>query len=112
MAMDPAKRVSHYDILQVTPQASDEDIKRAYRRLAMHHHPDRHPRNRKLAELRFKLITEAYASLKTQEHRARYNLTLPVKSAPAKNDNAHKSSWLEQFAEIFRPAHKPEKSRV
>ena len=63
MAMDPAKRVSHYDILQVTPQASDEDIKRAYRRLAMHHHPDRHPRNRKLAELRFKLITEAYASL-------------------------------------------------
>ena len=115
--MDRRPPVSHYDILQVTPQAGDDEIKRAYRRMALHHHPDRHPRNRKLAELRFKLITEAYANLKTAEKRIQYNRSVnippPPAHIPAKNDNAaHMASWLAPLADIFRPVKKPEQNRV
>ena len=88
---------SYYQILQVTPQSSDEEIKRAYRRLALRHHPDRNPKNRRLSELRFRLITEAYAGLSTGEKRAQYN-----RSISPQNDN-QKTSWLTGF---FRPVKK------
>lgn len=92
---------SYYEILNVSPQASDHDIKQAYRRLAMQYHPDRNPHNRQLYELRFHLINEAYAQLKTQEQRARYNRALRMK---AQNDNEGQSSFFAQLAGIFKPA--------
>ena len=52
-----------YKVLGVTPLASEEEIKDAYRKLAMEYHPDRNP-NDEYAEQRFKEITEAYTSLR------------------------------------------------
>ena len=96
--------VCYYDVLQVSPRSDDDEIKRAYRRLAMVYHPDLNPQNRPLAELRFRLINEAYAHLKTREKRARYNLNQKARAAAAGNDNraAAPASWLEQVAAFFR----------
>ncbi len=62
----------YYKILGVDKKASEEDIKKAYRKLAMKHHPDRNPGN-KSAEDKFKEINEAYEVLGDAEKRARYD---------------------------------------
>jgi curved DNA-binding protein len=61
----------YYEILGVNKSASDEEIKRAYRKLAMKYHPDKNP-NKKDAEERFKEINEAYAVLSDKEKRKQY----------------------------------------
>ena len=62
----------YYEILGVGKSASDEEMKRAYRKLAMKYHPDRNP-NKKEAEERFKEINEAYAVLSDKEKRKQYD---------------------------------------
>jgi curved DNA-binding protein len=62
----------YYQILGVNKNASDEEIKRAYRKLAMKYHPDKNP-NKKEAEERFKEINEAYAVLSDKEKRKQYD---------------------------------------
>ena len=62
----------YYDILGVNKKATDEEIKRAYRKMAMKYHPDRNP-NKKEVEERFKEINEAYAVLSDQEKRKQYD---------------------------------------
>jgi molecular chaperone DnaJ len=49
----------YHDILGVAADASKDDIKKAYRKLAMKHHPDRNPDNPE-AEAKFKEVKEAY----------------------------------------------------
>jgi curved DNA-binding protein len=61
-----------YDILGVARNASQDEIKRAYRRLAKEHHPDRNPGN-KSAEQRFKEIQAAYEVLGDPERRTQYD---------------------------------------
>jgi curved DNA-binding protein len=62
----------YYKTLGVEKNASGEDIKKAYRKLAMKFHPDRNPGN-KPAEEKFKKISEAYAVLSDQEKRKQYD---------------------------------------
>ena len=66
-----AKR-DYYEVLGVNRDASEEEIKKAYRRLAMKWHPDRNPDNPK-AEEHFKEANEAYEILTTTEKRAAYD---------------------------------------
>jgi curved DNA-binding protein len=62
----------YYKVLGVERKASEDEIKRAYRKLALKHHPDRNPNDQK-AEEKFKEINEAYQVLSDPEKRARYN---------------------------------------
>ena len=64
--------VSYYEILQISESAGDIEVRSAYHKLAKRFHPDRNKDERKLAELRFKIINEAYATLKTKEKRDAY----------------------------------------
>ncbi len=62
----------YYEVLGVNRDASDEDIKKAYRKLAMKYHPDRNPDNPK-AEEHFKEAKEAYETLSDGQKRAAYD---------------------------------------
>lgn len=66
-----AKR-DFYEVLGVAKTASDEEIKKAYRRLAMKYHPDRNPDD-KDAEEKFKEVKEAYEILSEEDKRAAYD---------------------------------------
>jgi len=63
----------YYGTLGLTPEASEQDIKKAYRKLAMQYHPDRNGGNPE-SEERLKLINEAYQILGNEEKRRRYDL--------------------------------------
>jgi curved DNA-binding protein len=62
----------YYKVLSVGREATDKEIKKAYRKLAMKYHPD-HAKGDKAAEERFKKISEAYAVLSDKEKRREYD---------------------------------------
>ncbi|MDD5613810.1 MAG: DnaJ domain-containing protein, partial [Candidatus Omnitrophica bacterium] len=65
----------YYEILGVSKSASKEEIKQAYRKLAMQYHPDRVSGDKKAdAEERFKEISEAYAVLSDDEKKSQYDI--------------------------------------
>ncbi|XP_022737851.1 dnaJ homolog subfamily B member 4-like [Durio zibethinus] len=67
--------VDYYNILKVNRHATDDDLKKAYKRLAMIWHPDKNPSyKRPEAEAKFKLISEAYDVLSDQQKRQIYDL--------------------------------------
>lgn len=65
--------VDYYNVLKVGRNATDEDLKKAYRKLAMKWHPDKNPNNKKEAEAKFKQISEAYEVLSDNQKRQIYD---------------------------------------
>ncbi|UCE80915.1 MAG: molecular chaperone DnaJ [Methanobacteriota archaeon] len=68
----PSKR-DYYEILGIDKDANSDEIKKAYRKLAMKYHPDKNKDNPKEAEEKFKELSEAYEVLADQEKRIRYD---------------------------------------
>lgn len=52
--------MDYYEVLNVERNATEDDLKKAYRKLAMRWHPDKNPTDKKEAEAKFKQISEAY----------------------------------------------------
>uniref|UniRef100_A0A670XYB6 J domain-containing protein n=1 Tax=Pseudonaja textilis TaxID=8673 RepID=A0A670XYB6_PSETE len=69
--------VNYYEVLGLNQNASQEDIKRAYRKLALKWHPDKNPYNKEDAEKKFKAVAEAYEVLSDPQKRSLYDR--PVK---------------------------------
>src|SRR3954469_3803478 len=67
-----ASKRDYYEVLGLTKEASPEQIKKAYRKLAQTYHPDRNPGDDE-AVVRFKEAAEAFEILKDPERRARYD---------------------------------------
>jgi len=63
-----------YDILEVNRNASLEDIKKSYKKLAVQFHPDKNKDNKEEAELKFKEISNAYSILSNSETRHKYDM--------------------------------------
>ena len=68
----PEQKRDYYEVLGVSKGASEEEIKKAYRKLAKQNHPDLHPGDKE-AEERFKEINEAYGILSDPEKKSRYD---------------------------------------
>lgn len=87
----------YYRTLGVTPEASSEDIKKAYRHLALKYHPDRNPDDRD-GEEQLKAINEAYQVLGDEEKRQRYDF---FHSRGLKDNAAYNEEIDDKFANDF-----------
>eukprot|EP01027_Heterolobosea_sp_BB2_P020696 GEZU01029563.1.p1 GENE.GEZU01029563.1~~GEZU01029563.1.p1 ORF type:complete len:345 (-),score=117.14 GEZU01029563.1:178-1212(-) len=66
--------MGYYEVLGVPKDAKEDEIKKAYRKLAMKWHPDKNPNNKEQAEKKFKEISEAYEVLSDEEKRKIYDM--------------------------------------
>jgi DnaJ-class molecular chaperone len=90
----------YYSILGVSETATDEELKRAYRRLALQYHPDKNPGDRE-SEERFKEISEAYAVLIDQQKRRQYDQFREARSASAGAAGGFRYSQDQIFRDLF-----------
>jgi|GEM_PF-3801453 curved DNA-binding protein CbpA len=87
---------SYYDILGVNKNSSIDEIKRAYRNLALKYHPDLNPNNRN-AEMMFRKINQAYSILSNAYSRSQYDLNEKNSSKEEKTDDFTNEQALYQF---------------
>jgi DnaJ-class molecular chaperone len=97
----------YYAILELNRNASTNDIKKAYRDLAKKWHPDKNPDNRENAEIKFKLIAEAYGVLSDEEKRQKYD-----QFGICEGDAPNFSSGFPDLSELFASMgmHQPHQS--
>ena len=96
--------LTYYDVLQIKPDAPDDMVRAAYRRLVKLYHPDSNPLSRNTtANARFRMVQDAYEHLRTPQARAAYDQHLKMRAwyspAPARNDNAD-----AQMSNVFTSA--------
>jgi DnaJ-class molecular chaperone len=82
----------YYKLLGVEKNAGADEIKKAYRKLALKWHPDRNPANKAQAEEKFKKISEAYAVLSDPEKRSH---TTPMDQRTGSANSIHRRTSSE-----------------
>lgn len=89
-----------YEVLGVAKNASEAELKKAYRRLAMKHHPDRNPDN-KQSEEKFKEAKHAYETLNDPQKRAAYDQFGHAGVDPSMGGGGGGASFSDIFSDIF-----------
>jgi molecular chaperone DnaJ len=90
----------YYEVLGVAREATDQQIKSAYRKLALKHHPDRNPGDRQ-AEERFKEAAEAYAILADRDKRGLYDRFGHAGVSSAQGAGGFDPTIFADFSDIF-----------
>jgi curved DNA-binding protein len=108
--------MNYYKILNLKEDATEDEIKKSYRKLAMKYHPDR-TNGDKLDEEKFKTINEAYATLSSPEKRRSYDFSLKNSSRTNVGnddlDNMMNSFFRNSFDDMFRSSFfKQEQRRI
>lgn len=67
------KSTEYYDLLGVHPEATQEEIKKGFRKSSLEHHPDKNPHDPEAASARFQEISAAYEVLSDEDARAAYD---------------------------------------
>lgn len=96
-----ATQLDYYEVLGVDRGASSDQIKSAYRKLALKYHPDRNPENKHEAEERFRQATEAYSVLCDAQKRQIYDRYGHAGLGRGGFETADFSSIFEDFRDIF-----------
>ncbi|WGH25042.1 MAG: DnaJ domain-containing protein [Candidatus Shikimatogenerans bostrichidophilus] len=101
----------YYEILGVSKDSTQEDIKKAYRKLAIKYHPDKNINNKKVAEEKFKEAAEAYSVLGDKNKREEYdkfgssnnyyNSSYSASSAEYENINMNIDDIFTNFGDLF-----------
>ena len=97
--------ISLYETLEISELATEEDVRMAYRRLAMRWHPDRNQNDLDTAEVRFKQIAYAYAILSDVDKRKQYDRSIAQEAA-------EKSAKSYPYRANTRDMHRSTRERV
>ncbi|WP_339460426.1 J domain-containing protein, partial [Nodularia spumigena] len=97
----------YYKILEITPRATFQEIKAAYRLLCQEYHPDKMPpgtpaKARKYVEERFKQLNEAYSTLSDPEKRRQYDLN-SYADVVSSQQSTSEVSTVNNFNNVFNP---------
>ena len=95
-----SRQVDYYEVLNISRGATDEEIKKAYRKLALQYHPDRNPDDRK-AEEKFKEINEAYEVLGDAQKRNHYERFGTAGDAGSVFDFGFQGNFDSVFNDLF-----------
>ena len=96
-----AGKRDYYEVLGIAKDADEDTLKKAYRKLAMQHHPDRNPGNPD-ADVHFKEAAEAFEVLRDPQKRARYDRYghAGLEGVPG-HDFRNSESVFDMFGDIF-----------
>ncbi|NXJ50736.1 DNJB8 protein, partial [Spizaetus tyrannus] len=98
--------VDYYKVLGLQKSASQDDVKKSYRKLALKWHPDKNPSNKVEAEKQFKAVAEAYEVLSDPQKRLLYDRSVKESRSPRSATGGHNGSFdspyvFHDFEEIF-----------